>query len=137
VNIYMLDTNIASHIIKGDIPLVRQRLVAVPIHLVVVSSVTQAELLYGLAKRSYPKGLTNRVREFLMRVKILAWDKNVAGVYGDLRATCEAAGVTISPLDLMIAAHAQALNATLVTTDKACSMIPDGLKIENWTTPSI
>ncbi len=44
----MLDTNITSHIIKGDIARVRERLVAVPIHRVVVSSVTQAELLYGL-----------------------------------------------------------------------------------------
>lgn len=108
MSLYMLDTNIASHIIKGDIPLVRERLVAVPMQRVVVSSVTHAELLYGLAKRAYPKGLTARVHEFLIRVKILAWDKDVATFYGDLRARCETAGVTLSPLDLMIAAHAQA-----------------------------
>lgn len=131
----MLDTNIASHIIKGDKPLVRQRLVAIPIHRVVISSVTQAELLYGLAKRSWPKGLTARVHEFLIRVTILPWDEEAAIRYGNLRATCEAAGVTLSPLDLMIAAHAQALNATLVTADKAFGMIPDGLTVENWTTP--
>ena len=133
MNLYMLDTNIASHIIKGDIPLVRERLVAVPIQRVVVSSVTQAELLYGLAKRSYPKGLTARVHEFLIRVKILAWDKEVAIFYGDLRARCETAGVTLSPLDLMIAAHAQAVNAILVTGDKAFNRVPDQLTIENWT----
>ena len=134
MNLYMLDTNIASHIIKGDIALVRERLVAVPIHRVVVSSVTQAELRYGLAKRSYPKGLTTRVHEFLIRVKILPWDKDAAIAYGDLGATCEAAGVTLSPLDLMIAAHAQAVNAILVTGDKAFSMIGDGFRVENWTT---
>ncbi len=131
----MLDTNIASHIIKGDIPLVRERLVAVPIQRVVVSSVTQAELLYGLAKRAYPKGLTARVHEFLIRVKILAWDKEVAVFYGDLRTKCETAGVTLSPLDLMIAAHAQAVNAVLVTGDKAFTRVPDRLIIENWTLP--
>ncbi len=130
---YMLDTNIASHIIKGDIPLVRERLVAVPIQRVLVSSVTQAELLYGLAKRAYPKGLTARVHEFLIRVKILAWDKDVAVFYGDLRARCETAGVTLSPLDLMIAAHAQAVNAVLVTGDKAFTRVQDRLIIENWT----
>ncbi len=133
MSLYMLDTNIASHIIKGDIPFVRERLVAVPIQRVVVSSVTQAELLYGLAKRAYPKGLTARVHEFLIRVKILAWDKEVAVFYGDLRTKCETAGVTLSPLDLMIAAHAQAVNAVLVTGDKAFTRVPDRLIIENWT----
>lgn len=132
----MLDTNIASHIIKGDIPIVRERLVAVPIQCVVVSSVTKGELLYGLAKRSCPKGLAARVHEFLIRVKTLPWDNDVAIVYGNLRARCEAAGITLSPLDLMIAAHAQALNAALVTGEKAFRMIPDGLTIENWREPS-
>ena len=131
----MLNTNIASHIIKGDIPLVRERLVAVPIQRVLVSSVTHAELLYGLAKRDYPKGLAARVHEFLIRVKILPWDKKVAVFYGDLRARCETAGVTLSPLDLMIAAHAKAVNAVLVTGDNVFTRVPDRLPIENWTLP--
>jgi len=44
-------------------------------------------------------------------------------------------GVTLSPLDLMIASHAQAVNAILVMDDKAFNMISGGLTIENWTTP--
>lgn len=129
---YMLDTNIASHVIKGDIPEIRERLLSVPMHNVVISSVTQAELLYGLAKRSYPKGLSARIHEFLIRVDILPWNHDVATVYGDLRARCEAAGITLSPLDMMIAAHANAVDAILVTRDKAFSRIPEGLRIENW-----
>ena len=129
---YMLDTNIASHVIKGDIPEIRERLASVPMHNVVISSVTQAELLYGLAKRSYPKGLSARIHEFLIRVDILPWNHDVATVYGDLRARCEAAGITLSPLDMMIAAHANAADAILVTRDKAFSRIPEGLRIENW-----
>ncbi len=129
---YMLDTNIASHVIKGDIPEIRERLVSVPMHSVVISSVTQAELLYGLAKRSYPKGLSARIHEFLIRVDILPWNHDVAAAYGDLRARCEAAGITLSPFDMMIAAHANAADATLVTRDKAFSRIPEGLRIENW-----
>ena len=129
---YMLDTNIASHVIKGDIPEIRERLVSVPMHNVVISSVTQAELLYGLAKRSYPKGLSARIHEFLIRVDILPWNHDVATVYGDLRARCEAAGITLSPLDMMIAAHANAADAILVTRDKVFSRIPEGLRIENW-----
>lgn len=129
---YMLDTNIASHVIKGDIPEIRERLVSVPMHSVVISLVTQAELLYGLAKRSYPKGLSARIHEFLIRVDILPWNHDVATVYGDFRARCEAAGITLSPLDMMIAAHANAVDAILVTRDKAFSRIPEGLRIENW-----
>ena len=65
----------------------------------------------------------------------MAWDKNATIVYGGLRATCEASCVTLSPLDLMIAAHAQAVNAILVTGDNAFSTIAEGLTVENWTTP--
>lgn len=129
---YMLDTNIVSHVIKGDIPAVRERLVAVPMHCVVVSSVTEAELLYGLAKRAYPKGLTLRVREFLIRVDVLAWGSDAAAVYGDLRARCEVSGVSLSPLDLMIAAHASAVGAVLVSRDKVFRRVPNGLVVEEW-----
>ena len=133
MTVYMLDTNIASHIIKGDVPSVRERLAAVPMRSVVVSSITQAELLYGVAKRRYPTGLTTRVREFLIRVDVLPWTQATASVYADLRASCEAAGVTLAPMDMMIAAHAKAVDAILVTRDRAFGHVPDGLMLEDWT----
>ena len=136
MTLYMLDTNIASHIIRGDILHVRERLVAVSMHSVVVSSVTQAELLYGVAKRHHPIGLATRVREFLARVDILPWTSEVASVYAELRASCEAAGVTLAPMDMMIAAHAKTAAAILVTRDRAFSLIPDGLTLEDWTKDS-
>jgi tRNA(fMet)-specific endonuclease VapC len=132
---YLLDTNIASHVIKGDIPVVRQRLARVPMRSVAVSVVTQAELLYGVAKRGHPTGLATRVREFLVRVEVLPWTADVAHVYGDLRAACEAMGVTLAPLDMMIAAHAKASEAILVTRDRAFGLVPDGLTLEDWTRP--
>jgi len=132
VTLYLLDTNIASHVIKGDIPVVRERLVAIPISQVAISSVTHGELMYGLAKRGWPAGLTARVHEFLIRVDTLPWDRQTATAYGKMRAACEASGIILSPLDLMIAAHASALDAILVTRDKAFSRIPDGLVVENW-----
>lgn len=73
-----------------------------------------------------------RVREFLLRVDVLPWDHEVTKTYADLRAVCEAKGVTLSPLDMMIAAHAAATNATLVTRDKAFSRVPSPLRIEDW-----
>lgn len=133
MSLYLLDTNIASHIIKGDIPAVITRLTQVPMHSVAVSVVTQAELLYGVAKRGHPAGLSTRVREFLVRVEVLPWTPDVAQVYGDLRAACEAAGVPLAPMDMMIAAHAKAVNATLVTRDRAFSRVPQGLQLEDWT----
>ena len=139
---YLLDTNIASHIIKGDIPRVRERLVAVPMHSVALSVVTQAELQYGVAKRGHPPGLATRVREFLARVTVLPWTVKAAEAYGELRAACEAGGVTLAPMDMMIAAHAQALGVVkgrdqtiLVTRDgafsRACAL--GGFILEDWT----
>jgi tRNA(fMet)-specific endonuclease VapC len=131
---YLLDTNIASHIIKGDIPVVRDRLAKIPLHEVAVSVVTQAELLYGVAKRGSPQGLAVRVAEFLIRVNVLSWTPDVARTYGDFRASCEASGVTLAPLDMMIAAHAKSVGAILVTRDRAFSLIGNDLELQDWAT---
>ena len=133
MTVWMLDTNIASHVIKGDRPEIIGRLASLPIADIVISSITEGELLYGLAKRGYPKALSERVRQFLLRVDVLPWDHGVTRTYGDLRAACEAKGATLAPLDMMIAAHAVATNATLVTRDKAFIRVPDSLRIDDWT----
>ena len=129
----MLDTNMASYIIKGHPPEARQRLAALPMENVIVSVVTQAELLYGLARKGHPAAFTKLIREFLLRVEVLPWDGDSATVYGDLRSSCAASGITLGALDMMIAAHAVAAKATLVTHDKAFSLVPDGvLSVEDW-----
>ena len=123
----------ASYVIKGHPPQVRGRLAALPMDSIFISSVTQAELLYGLARKGYPNSLGILVHEFLKRVEILPWDSNAATVYGDLRAVSGAAGITLSALDMMIAAHAVAFKATLVTHDKAFTLVPGNvLAIEDW-----
>jgi tRNA(fMet)-specific endonuclease VapC len=129
----MLDTNIASHIIRGDVPAVRERLVKVPITDLCVSVITRAELLYGVAKRGRPPGLSQRVQEFLARVKTMAWTEEVANVYAELRTECERAGTTLAPMDLMIAAHAMALGAVLVTNDHSFHQVRGGLTVQDWT----
>ena len=100
---------------------------------VCVSVVTQAELLYGVAKRNHPSALAKRVNEFLIRVNVLDWTSEVAQVYSDLRVTCEATGTTLLPLDLFIAAHAQAVGAVLVTNDRAFELISNEITLQDWT----
>lgn len=130
---YLLDTNVVSHIIRGDQQGILQKLTRLPMEDIGISAVTEGELFYGLARRGYPAALTERIRQVLLRIDVLPWDHKVTQAYGDLRASCEAKGITLAPLDMMIAAHAVAVGATLVTRDKTFSRVPWPLKTEDWT----
>jgi tRNA(fMet)-specific endonuclease VapC len=77
--------------------------------------------------------LTQRVREFLLCVDVLDWDREAAQADGELRARSEGRGVSLQPLDMMIAAHALAAGAVLVTRDNAFTHISEDLVIEDWT----
>lgn len=132
MTLYMLDTNIASHVIRGDLPTVRQKVLMIPLENLVISAVTEAELRYGVAKRGYPKALTQAVQLFLERVETLPWSSDVAAVYADLRATTESTGNPLAALDMMIASHAKAADAILVTRDKAFKAKALELKLEDW-----
>jgi tRNA(fMet)-specific endonuclease VapC len=129
--IYLLDTNIVSYLIKGD-RAACARLVAVPIHNVVVSVVTEAELLFGVAKRGNPVELQAKVSAFLERAAVLPWTSPVAQTYASLRANMERKGMLLAPLDMMIGAHALSVGAILVTRDQAFGQIPE-LQVERWT----
>ena len=130
---YLLDTNVASHIIRGDRPEISARLTALPMSAIAISAVTEAELLYGVAKRGHPLPLSERVRQFVLRVEVRDWDRRAAGAYAALRTSCERRGVSLTPFDMMIAAHAIAEDAVLVTRDKAFTHMPGGLRVEDWT----
>ncbi len=129
---YLLDTNVASHVIRGDRPAIGRRLASLPMEEIAISAVTEGELLFGLSRRGYPAHLTERVRQFLLRVDVLAWEREAARAYADLRASCQAKGVSLGPLDMMIAGHAAAADAVLVTSDKAFGHIPEPLRVEDW-----
>jgi tRNA(fMet)-specific endonuclease VapC len=134
VTLYLLDTNAASDVIRGQPPQVRERLVSLPLHRAHISAVTQGELSYGLAKRGNPAALTALVNEFLIRVEVLPWTAEVAVVYGALRARCAARGVTLGALDMMIAAQAVQARAILVTRDRTFTLLADEVQIEDWST---
>lgn len=128
---YMLDTNTVSHLLREH-PMVMQRVVAVPIHLLCISAITEGELLFGIAKRPGAKRLQAAVREFLRRVDVLPWDSPAADRYGVLRAEMEHGGRSLASLDMLIAAHALAADAVLVTNDRAFAQVAS-LALEDWT----
>lgn len=130
---YMLDTNIASYVIKGKPVEVRERLLRVPMISVCISVITEAELLWGVAKRPDAKGLPISVKEFLLRVEILPWDSLAAKAYAELRTACQKAGKLLGNMDMLIAAHAKAEDTVLVTNDKAFYNIEYILNLEDWT----
>ena len=127
----MLDTNTVSHILKGRPALVRERLIATPMAEVCISAITEGELRFGLAKRPDAANLRRAVAEFLLRVDILPWDSAAAERYGALRASLEQRGKPLGNLDTLIAAHALAVGAKLITGDSAFGRVP-GLAVIDW-----
>ena len=132
---YLLDTNVASCIIKGNSPAVDRRLVKVAMAQLAISAVTEGELRFGAARLPHATRLHNMIEDFLLRVAVLPWDSDAARQYGQLRATLERDGQPMGNLDTMIAAHALALDAVLVTNDRAFARIKK-LKVVDWTKSS-
>ncbi|MGA7685046.1 MAG: type II toxin-antitoxin system VapC family toxin [Terriglobales bacterium] len=128
---YLLDTNTASYTIRGNFPSVRQHLLQLPVDGVGVSVITEAELRFGAARLPQVVRVRVLVREFLATYNAIPWTSDAAIRYADLRLTVERSGVPIGPLDLMIAAHALALGAVLVSHDRVFRRVPE-LKLEDW-----
>jgi tRNA(fMet)-specific endonuclease VapC len=96
-----------------------------------VSIITAAELRYGYARKGAPR-LLQQVEAILGGLDILPLDVPADAEYGGIRAELEAAGRPIGPNDLLIAAHAYALGATLVTANVGEFTRIRGLRVENW-----
>ena len=133
---YLLDTNVVSHIMQGRDAALLVRLTGLAVGQAVISSVTLAELGYGLHRRGQPIRLRNALTQLLLRIDVLPWDQRVATCYGALCSTLESQGISLSDFDMMIAAHAVAVDAILVSRDKAFARVPaettQGLKLEVW-----
>ena len=130
---WMLDTDTASYIIKRHPDGVRRRLNAVGVGAVCLSSVTLGELRFGAARAADPIVTGAAVDEFVRFIEIVPWDERAADVYGRLRADLHGTGRPIGPLDEMIAAHAIALDRTLVTSNRRHFGRVDGLLLDTWT----
>lgn len=128
---YLLDTDICIYIINERPKRVRERFRRLAANDVGVSSVTVAELAFGVAKSG---SVRNRaaLQAFLVPLDVVSFDLSAALTYGDLRADLERRGEPIGPLDLQIAAHALSLNAILVTNNEREFRKVTGLNVENW-----
>ncbi len=132
---YMIDTNTVSYIVKGKSPAARVKLAGLQQNEIgCISTITEAEIRYGLARAPHAHGLHSAIEGFLGKIQVLPWGREEATVYGDLRAKLEASGKTLGTLDMLIAAHAMAVDAVLVSNDQAFSHVRDLPGCENWAT---
>lgn len=129
---FMLDTDIASYIIKKRDPAIQARLVKVPVNDVCISVITKAELLYGVARSSSRRVNRLAVDEFLAFVRVLSWDDEAAEHYAEIRAALDDAGTPIGNLDMMIAAHARSCRVAMVTNNERHFRRVPGLRVDNW-----
>ena len=129
---FLLDTNIASFLVKGDNSALLHRARAVPPSHLVLSSITEAEMRFGIERLPPEAKLRVTVPKFLESIESAPWDTLCAREYGPLAAAQQKSGKSLSMADTMIAAHALALGLTLVTNDKAFSRIAS-LSVEDWT----
>jgi tRNA(fMet)-specific endonuclease VapC len=130
---YLLDTNILSEMIRNPQGRAASRIAKVGEDNVCTSIIVAAELRYGCAK-SGSKRLIEAVEELLSEINVLPFDVPADATYGMIRTALEASGKPIGGNSLLIAAHAQAIAATIVTANEGEFKRVRGLKVENWMT---
>ncbi|MBI5185284.1 MAG: type II toxin-antitoxin system VapC family toxin [Nitrospinae bacterium] len=128
----MLDTNICIYILRKKPPSVYKKLARSPMEDICLSSITLAELRYGVAKSGSKTSNRAVLDSFLEHLAVLPWDAKAADYYGEIRAVLEKNGNIIGNMDMLIAAHACSIKATLITNNmNEFSRIP-GLRVKNW-----
>jgi tRNA(fMet)-specific endonuclease VapC len=134
-SLYMLDTLTVAYAVSGRSPAARTAIdEQIKRSTVAISVVTEAEILYGLARKPEATRLRAAMETLFTAIAILPWDSAAARTYATARARMSAAGKALSPMDMLIAAHVLALGAILVTGDKAFSQIGALHSTENWAT---
>jgi tRNA(fMet)-specific endonuclease VapC len=132
--IFMLDTNICICLLnrRAGYENILARIDGLAYEQVVISSLTLAELKYGIAKSVKKDANRIKLGYFLYQFECLPFDVEAISCYGDIRIQLESRGTPIGPLDTLIAAHALSLTATIVTNNVREFECVDGLAIENW-----
>jgi len=129
---YLLDTNICIYIIKKKPSDVLKTLKKKSKNDIYISSITIAELEYGVAKSQFPEKNKIALIEFLSIFNILPFDDTDAVNFGIIKSELEKKGQIIGPMDLLLAAQAKTKKLILVTNNVKEFERIEGLKIENW-----
>ncbi|TXI44446.1 MAG: type II toxin-antitoxin system VapC family toxin [Methylophilus sp.] len=128
----MLDTNICIALIKQKPAAVLKRFNDFQVGDICISSVTLAELRYGVAKSQFQEKNQAALDDFILPLEIMVFDESAASYYGALRASLEKKGTPIGAMDLMIGAHALSQNLTIVTNNvREFNRIPN-LVVVDW-----
>ena len=129
---YLLDTNICIYLINNKYPYLKERVQKEDPFTVAISSVTLAELKYGIAKSFYPEKNRFALLNFLSVIEIIDFTTHDCRAFGEIKAALFKRGLSIGPYDMMIASQCRARDHILVTNNvKEFERIP-GIMIENW-----
>lgn len=128
---YLLDTNICIYIINAKPTEVLERFKREAMGSIAISSLTAAELAYGVSKSGSTKN-RDALEMFLAPLEVVPFDENVIWHYGKLRNDLGKRGQPIDPMDTMIAAHALAIDTTLITNNTREFARVENLRLENW-----
>ena len=128
----MLDTNICIYVIKQKPPSILERFLSHPVGEIGISSITAAELAFGVSKSRHATKNRHALEQFLVPLQVVAFDQTAAWSYGRLRAQLEAKGTPIGSMDMLIAAHALSLGVRLVSNNIREFRHVPGLRLENW-----
>lgn len=127
----MLDTNVCSYLLREQPRVALERMGSMPMDTLAVSALVAAELRFGAAKRRSPS-LSAGIERFLGGIHVRPWPVAASTHYAHIRAALERIGQPIGNMDLLIASHALAENATLLTNNVAEFMRVPDLQIEPW-----
>ncbi len=130
---FMLDTNTCIYIIKQKSPKALKHFKAYSVGEIGISSITLAELRFGVEKSQYIQKNQEALDAFILPLEIADFDEKAAKVYGEIRAALEKAGNLIGSMDMLIGAHALSLGLTLVTNNTKEFRKIKHLKVIDWT----
>jgi tRNA(fMet)-specific endonuclease VapC len=133
--LFMLDTDTCIFLMRGESPALAARVQLVPLQQQVMSAVTFAELTYGVQASAAAKRKQNQsvLDSLVLHLSVLDWPQDAAKHYAEIRADLKKRGAQIGAADLMIAAHARAMGAIVVTNNVKDFERVKGLEVENWT----
>ncbi len=129
---YMLDTNACIGVINDRPPALRARLLQLSPEEVAISQIVHYELAFGVCKSGQPQRNQANLTHFLRYVQVLEWGEEQALEAAQIRCDLVRRGRPIGPYDVLIAAHARSLKATLVTHNTGEFGRVDGLLVTDW-----